>query len=145
MKNEKYKTILLVEDNPTDVLLTREALEEAGMNVRLHVAEDGEAALDFLEQRATFSGAPRPDLVLLDLNMPKKDGRSVLADMRKNQNLRRIPVVVLTTSSQQEDVEKSYNLCANCYIQKPVDFNHFSEVVRLIEHFWFDVATLPEN
>lgn len=145
MKTEKYKIILLVEDNPTDVLLTREALAEAGMNVDLHVAEDGEAALDFLERRATFSRAPRPDLVLLDLNMPKKDGRSVLADMRKNQNLRRIPVVVLTTSSQKEDIEKSYNLCANCYIQKPVDFNRFSEVVRLIEHFWFDVATLPEN
>ena len=117
--------ILLVEDNPGDVDLTREALEEAKVGNRLHVAEDGEAAVDFLYQRGEFAAAPRPDMILLDLNLPKKDGRQVLKEIKADPKLAEIPVVVLTTSEADEDILRSYQLHANCYITKPVNFKQF--------------------
>lgn len=137
--------ILMVEDNPTDVLITKEGLAHAKMLNALHVAEDGVEAMDFLYQRGKHSGAPRPDLVLLDLNMPRKNGREVLAEIKGDDNLKNIPVVILTTSKSEEDVSIAYGLHANCYISKPVDFDAFSKVVQTIEDFWFCVVTLPPN
>ncbi|HEX2025712.1 MAG TPA: response regulator [Actinomycetota bacterium] len=134
--------ILLVEDNPGDVRLTREALREAKMANNLHVAGDGVTALAFL--RSTDGGGrPRPDLILLDLNLPRKSGRDVLEEIKDDPDLRRIPVVVLTTSEADEDIERSYELHANAYIRKPVDFGAFIDVVRAIEDFWFSVVKLP--
>jgi len=135
--------ILLVEDSPTDILITQEAFEQAKLLVQLHVVEDGVAALAFLRQQEPYAAAPRPDLILLDLNLPKKSGREVLAELKSDEDLKLIPVVILTTSQAEEDVLKSYNLHANCYIAKPVDFAKFVEVVHSIEHFWFNVVTLP--
>ena len=135
--------ILMVEDNPGDVRLTQEALRAAKMLNNLHVVEDGEAALDYLYQRGQYSMAARPDLVLLDLNLPKKDGREVLAVMKSDDMLKSIPVVVLTTSHAESDVLRAYNLNANCYVTKPVDFKRFSEIVKTIEDFWLTVVTLP--
>lgn len=138
--------ILLVEDSPADVALTREALQEEFKEInRLHVVMDGEAAMDFLHHRGSYSDAPRPDLILLDLNLPKKDGREVLAEIKGEQRLRSVPVVILTTSRDQRDVLKAYNLSCNCYITKPVDLKQFIEVVRSIEQFWLAVVTLPPN
>lgn len=141
----KLINILLVEDSPTDVLLTREAFEQAKLRLKLHVVEDGEAAMDFLEQKDPYSDVPRPDLILLDLNLPRMDGISVLEELKKNKGLKHIPVVILTTSQQQEHVFQTYELCANCFVRKPVDFHQFTEVVRTIEHFWFQVVSLPLN
>ena len=135
--------ILLVEDNPGDVRLTIEALKESKIRNTLHVAHDGEEAMDFLLQRGRFTTAPRPDLILLDLNLPRKDGREVLKEIKNAPHLRRIPVAVLTTSSAEEDIVKSYNLHANCYIQKPLDIDQFAKVVKSIEDFWFTIVTLP--
>jgi CheY-like chemotaxis protein len=135
--------ILMVEDNPGDVRLTQEALRAAKMLNNLHVVEDGEAALDYLYQRGQYSLAPRPDLVLLDLNLPKKDGREVLAVMKSDETLKSIPVVVLTTSHAESDILRAYNLNANCYVTKPVDFQRFTEIVKTIEDFWLTVVTLP--
>lgn len=135
--------ILLVEDSPTDVLITQEAFGQARLLNKLHVVEDGVAALAFLRQQGLYAAAPRPDLILLDLNLPKKSGREVLAELKDDEDLKIIPVVVLTTSQAEEDVLKSYNLHANCYVAKPVDFTKFVEVVHSIEHFWFNVVTLP--
>ena len=135
--------ILLVEDSPSDVRLTREALKEAKVLNTLHVVQDGMAALDFLRKEGPYAGSPSPDLILLDLNLPKKDGREVLAEVKQDENLRRIPVVVLTTSRAEEDVVRSYNLHANAYVTKPVDLQQFLEVVRTIEAFWLAVVTLP--
>jgi two-component system response regulator len=135
--------ILLVEDNPGDVRLTREALQDAKILNTLHVVEDGVAALDFLQRRPPYLQAPRPDLVLLDLNLPKKDGREVLATVKSDPALRTIPVVVLTTSQAEEDVLRAYNLSANCYISKPVDFDQFTKIVQTIEEFWLSIVTLP--
>jgi CheY-like chemotaxis protein len=135
--------ILLVEDNPGDVRLTREALKDGKVLTSLHVVEDGAAALDFLYRRGKFSEAPRPDLILLDLNLPKKDGREVLATIKSDAALHLIPVVVLTTSKAEEDLLKAYNLNANCYITKPVDFDQFIRIVRTIEEFWLTVVALP--
>jgi chemotaxis family two-component system response regulator Rcp1 len=137
--------ILLVEDSPTDVLLAREALEQAKVLNTLHVVDDGVEALAFLRHEAPFKNVPRPDLILLDLNLPRKDGREVLAEIKTDENLKRIPVVVLTTSQAEEDVHKAYGLHANCYISKPVDFNQFIHVVRAIESFWFTVVSLPQD
>jgi two-component system, chemotaxis family, response regulator Rcp1 len=137
--------ILLVEDNPADVRLTIEALKEGKITNRLNVAKDGVEALDFLQRRGAFADAPRPDLVLLDLNLPKKDGREVLAEIKRDDDLKRIPVVVLTTSQAEEDILKSYNLHANCYISKPVDLEQFITVVRTIEDFWLTVVSLPRS
>ncbi len=135
--------ILLVEDSSADVRLTREALKEAKVVNNLHVVPDGVAALDFLRKQGPYAASPRPDLILLDLNLPKMDGREVLADIKKDQDLKRIPVVVLTTSQAEEDVVRSYNLHANAYVTKPVDLKQFLSVIRAIEEFWLAVVTLP--
>jgi chemotaxis family two-component system response regulator Rcp1 len=135
--------ILLVEDSPTDVLMTKEAVQCAKVLNNLHVVEDGVDAMAFLRKQGAHAGVPRPDLILLDLNLPRRDGREVLAEIKADPELRIIPVVVLTTSKAEEDVLKAYGLHANCYITKPVDFASFAEVVRSIEQFWFTVVTLP--
>ena len=137
--------ILLVEDNPGDADLAREALEGGKLNNKLFVVGDGEAAMDFLHQTGRYEDAPRPDLILLDLNLPRKDGREVLADIKAHEKLKRIPVVILTTSQSEEDVLKSYNLHANCYITKPIDLNQFIKVVRSIEDFWLSIVVLPPD
>jgi CheY-like chemotaxis protein len=135
--------VLLVEDDPGDELMTREAFEENKVRNTLHVARDGEEALDFLNRRGAFADAPRPDLVLLDLNLPKFDGRQVLAEIKADENLRTIPVVVLTTSGAEEDILRSYQLHANAYVTKPVDFARFIQVVRQIDNFFVSVVRLP--
>lgn len=135
--------ILMVEDNPGDVRLTREALKGAKVWNQVHVVEDGVAALDYLYRRPPYEAAPRPDLILLDLNLPKMDGREVLAVIKSDPSLKRIPVVVLTTSQAEEDVLRAYNLNANCYVTKPVDLHQFNRIVQVIEDFWLSVVTLP--
>ena len=137
--------ILLVEDSPGDVRLTQEALKESKMSNNLSVAKDGVEAMTFLRREAPNADAPRPDIILLDLNMPRKDGREVLAEIKADPELRRIPVVILTTSNSDEDVLKSYNLNANCYITKPVDFEQFIKVVKAVEDFWFTIVKLPDR
>jgi len=136
--------VLLVEDNAGDVRLTKEAMRESKVIVNLSVASDGEEALAFLRKEGVHQCAPRPDLILLDLNLPKKDGREVLAEIKVDTDLRRIPVVVLTTSRAEEDILRTYNLHANCFITKPVDCQAFAKVIRSIENFWLAVVTLPE-
>jgi chemotaxis family two-component system response regulator Rcp1 len=135
--------ILLVEDNPGDVRLTVEAFKEAKVHNSLYVARDGDEAMAFLRGEGEFADAPRPDVVLLDLNLPRKDGREVLAEMKANEALRRIPVVILTTSEAEQDILVTYNLHANCYITKPVDLDQFIRVVRAIEDFWLCIVKLP--
>ena len=135
--------ILLVEDNPGDVELTREALEMAKVANRLHVVDDGADAVDFLFRRGRYADAPRPDIILLDLNLPKKDGRQVLSEIKAEPSLAQIPVVVLTTSQAEEDILRAYQLHANCYVTKPVDFNQFLHIVSTIEEFWLSVVKLP--
>ena len=137
--------ILLVEDNPADVRLTREALKEAKVRNQLHVVGDGVAAMEFLKGEGEYTGAPRPDLILLDLNLPKKDGREVLEEIKADSSLKRIPVVVLTTSQAEEDIVKTYNLHANCYVTKPVDLDQFITIVRSIEDFWLTIVKLPNE
>jgi two-component system, chemotaxis family, response regulator Rcp1 len=137
--------ILLVEDNPGDADLAREALDGSKFNNDLHVVDDGEKAMAFLRREGPYADMPRPDLILLDLNLPRKDGRQVLAEIKADDYLRRIPVVILTTSKAEEDVIKSYNLHANCYITKPIDLNQFLNVVRAIEDFWMSIVVLPPN
>lgn len=137
--------ILLVEDNPGDADLAREALEGSKINNQLYVVGDGEAAMDFLYKSNGNADKPRPDLVLLDLNLPKKDGREVLTEIKTHKDLKSIPVVILTTSDAEEDVLKSYNRHANCYITKPIDLNQFVKVVRSIEDFWFSIVVLPPH
>jgi two-component system, chemotaxis family, response regulator Rcp1 len=137
--------ILLVEDSPSDTELTLEALKEGRVTNHLSIVADGVLAMQFLRREGEFAGAPRPDLVLLDLNLPRKDGREVLAEMKADPELRSIPVVVLTTSRAEQDVLHVYGLNGNCYITKPVDFRQFVEVVKSIEHFWLTVVTLPRN
>ncbi|MCL3781301.1 response regulator [Prolixibacteraceae bacterium JC049] len=135
--------ILLVEDNPGDVQLTKEALEDCKMINNLHVAENGEVALQFLFKENEFANAPKPDLILLDLNLPKVDGREVLEAIKKDDTLKKIPVVVLTTSKADEDILKVYSLHANCYITKPMSIDRFFEVVKAIESFWMGIVVLP--
>lgn len=137
--------ILLVEDNPGDARLTIEAMREGKLRNRLHHAKDGVEAMAFLKREGEHKNAPLPDLVLLDLNLPRKDGREVLAKMKQDPWLRLIPVVVLTTSEADQDILKSYELHANCYITKPVDLDKFIEIVRAIESFWLTVVTLPSR
>ncbi len=139
----KIVDILLVEDNPGDIRLTQEAMREAKMTNSLHVAKNGASAMDFLRRLGEFENAPRPDLVLLDLNLPRKNGKEVLKEMKDDPQLRRIPVIVLSTSDAHRDVTDSYDLHANCYINKPVDFDDFLKVVQSIECFWFHMAKLP--
>ena len=135
--------ILLVEDSPSDTELTIEALREGKLNNRLSHVEDGVEAMEFLSRKRCYTQAPRPDLILLDLNLPRKDGRELLAELKSDPDLMTIPVVVLTTSKADQDILQAYQLQANCYITKPVDFNQFVNVVRSVEHFWLEVATLP--
>ncbi len=137
--------ILLVEDSPADVRLTREALKSAKVLNALHVVRDGIAAMAFLRRQGAHANAPRPGLILLDLNLPKKDGREVLDEIKHDEVLMRIPVVVLTTSRAEEDVLRTYNLHANAYITKPVDLKQFLGVIRTLEEFWLAVVTLPPN
>jgi len=142
-ENSKEIEILLVEDNPGDVRLTIEALKDGKIHNHLSHVTDGEEALAFLRRQGPYAQAPRPDLILLDLNLPKKDGREVLKEIKQEKDLKRIPVVILTTSTAEKDIIKTYDLHANCYINKPVDFDQFTNVVKSIEDFWFTVVKLP--
>lgn len=135
--------ILLVEDNPGDADLAKEALESSKMYNSLAIVEDGQKAMDYLYKKEPYNKVATPDLILLDLNLPKKDGREVLAEIKSDPDLKRIPVVILTTSSSEEDVLKTYNLHANCYITKPIDLTQFMKVVKTIENFWMSIVVLP--
>ncbi len=135
--------ILLVEDNPGDVRLTQEALKDSKILNNLNIVEDGMEAMAFLRREGKYTGVPRPDLILLDLNLPKKDGREVLKEIKEDPILRRVPVVILTTSRSEQDIIKTYDLYANCYINKPVDLDQFINVVKSIESFWFSIVKLP--
>ncbi|PMS37034.1 response regulator receiver domain-containing protein [Trinickia symbiotica] len=135
--------ILLVEDSPTDVMMTREALEDYKVLNPLHVVEDGVTAMEYLRRQGIYATARRPGMIILDLNLPRKSGREVLEELKADPELGTIPVVILTTSKAEEDVIRSYGLHANCYINKPVDFSKFTEVVRSINDFWLGVVTLP--
>jgi chemotaxis family two-component system response regulator Rcp1 len=137
--------VLLVEDSPGDVRLTREALKEGKVRNNLSVVSDGVEAMEFLRREGKYADAPRPDIVLLDLNMPRKDGREVLAEMKSDENLKRIPVVVLTTSEAEQDILKTYDLHANCYLTKPVDLEQFISIVKSVEDFWLTIVQLPRN
>lgn len=137
--------ILLVEDSPTDALFAREALEFSKVRNHLHLVTDGVEAMAYLRREGIYAEALRPDIILLDLNLPKMDGREVLEQIKSDERFRTIPVIVLTSSSDQADVQKAYGLYANCYIVKPVDFSQFADVVKTIESFWFAVVTLPSS
>jgi two-component system, chemotaxis family, response regulator Rcp1 len=137
--------ILLVEDNPADVRLTQEALKEEKLHNNLSVVRDGVEALQFLRREGTYGKAVRPDLILLDLNLPRKDGREVLEEIKKDDKLRAIPVVILTVSDAERDVLQAYKLHANCYIKKPLDLSQFSKVVKSIQEFWLSIVKLPPN
>ena len=145
MINHRAREILLVDDNPSDVRLTLEAFKDAKLANNVSVAGDGVEALEYLRRVGKYAGVVKPDLVLLDLNMPKKDGREVLEEVKNDPDLRRIPIVILTTSKAEADILKSYDLHVNCYIQKPVDYNEFVRMLRLIEDFWFTAVVLPPN
>lgn len=138
-------TILLVEDNDADVILAEEALGDGKINNRIYRVRDGLEAIEFLDRKGEFENAPRPDIILLDLNMPRMDGREFLETIKDDGNKTSIPIIVLTTSEAEEDVTRSYGLNVNCYIRKPVDFAQFASVVTSIEHFWFTIVSLPES
>ena len=137
--------VLLVEDSPGDVRLTREALKEGKVRNNLSVVSDGVEAMEFLRREGKYKDAPRPDIVLLDLNMPRKDGREVLAEMKGDEALKRIPVVVLTTSEAEQDILRTYDLHANCYLTKPVDLEQFISIVKSVEDFWLTIVQLPRS
>ena len=137
--------ILLAEDNPGDVKLTRKALQSGNIRSNLHVVKNGVEVMEFLRQEGEYADEPRPELILLDLNMPKKDGRQVMTEMEDEPELRRIPVVVLTSSDAEEDIVQSYELNANAYLTKPVDFDGFVDIVERLEHFWFEVVKMPPS
>jgi len=137
--------ILLVEDNPGDVRLTLEALKESKLHNNISVVKDGADALSFLRQEGKYAASPRPDIVLLDLNLPKKTGIEVLTEIKSDEDLKTIPVVILTTSKNEEDIFKTYKYHANCYVTKPVDFEKFLTVVRSIENFWLNIVKLPHK
>lgn len=145
MQTNTQIEILLVEDSPSDTVLTREALREAKILNSLHTVPDGVEALSFLQRTGVYAGSPRPDLILLDLNMPRMDGRELLALIKHDDDLRRIPTIVLTTSAAESDVLRSYDLHANCYITKPIQFDDFVNAVKSIGEFWFSVVRLPRN
>jgi two-component system response regulator len=145
MPNMVTAEILLVEDSPSDILMTREALERAKVLNNLHVVEDGVEALAFLRQQGAYANMPRPHLILLDLNLPKKTGHEVLAEIKADPKLKLIPVVILTTSAAEVDILRAYGLHANSYVTKPVEFENFATVIRSIEKFWFKVVTLPDE
>ena len=136
---------LLVEDNPGDVRLTQEALKSHKVQNNLHVVTDGEEAMAFLRKQGKYKDAPRPDIILLDLNLPKKDGREVLAEIKSDQNLKTIPVVIISSSEAEQDIIKSYDLNANCYVTKPVNFDQFIKAVQSINEFWLTIVKLPGN
>lgn len=142
MQRNRHAEVLFVEDNPGDVRLTEQAFEDGGI-FNLHVVGDGEKALNFLNRRGEFSSAPVPDLILLDLNLPKKDGRQVLKEIKLDPALRSIPVVILTTSTADDDIAKCYELYANCYITKPTGLIQFNEVIKTMEKFWLSIVRLP--
>ncbi|MBI3853133.1 MAG: response regulator [Verrucomicrobia bacterium] len=135
--------ILLVEDNPGDVRLTRESFRECRVGNKLHVVDDGVKAMAFLRRAGEYAQVPRPNVIILDLNLPRKDGREVLEDIKADPDLKRIPVVILTSSEAEQDIVQAYNLHANCYISKPLAFEHFIKIVRAIEDFWFEIVKLP--
>ncbi|MBM3889268.1 MAG: response regulator [Verrucomicrobia bacterium] len=137
--------ILLAEDNPADVRLTREALRDAKVHNNLSVVTDGVEAMAFLRRQGVYADAPRPDVILLDLNMPRKDGRQVLAEIKADEQLKCIPIVILTSSQAEEDILRAYNLSVNCYVTKPVELDQFLKVVRSIENFWLEIVALPEK
>ena len=137
--------VLLVEDSPGDVRLTRDAFRETNESIRLHVAVDGVEAMDFLKKRGAFVDSPRPDFILLDLNIPKMDGREVLAQIKKDNDLKTIPTIILTTSDSEADIKKSYELQANCYLNKPVQLEDFENVVKSINDFWTTKVKLPQQ
>jgi len=144
MQNLKFVEILLIEDNPGDARLTQEALNEGKIKNNLHIVYDGVEATDFLFRRNEYQDALRPDLIILDLNLPKKNGQEVLAEIKADESLKSIPVIILTISKAEEDIIRSYNLHANCFLIKPIDLNQFFEVVRSIEDFWLTLVKLPE-
>jgi two-component system, chemotaxis family, response regulator Rcp1 len=137
--------ILLVEDNRGDARLAQEALKDSKIKNNLHIVGDGEEASDFLFRKGKYANVPHPDLILLDLNLPKKDGRELLAEIKNDPNLKRIPVVILTTSKAEEDIIKTYDLHANCYITKPLDLDQFMKVIKSIEEFWLTIVVLPHK
>jgi two-component system, chemotaxis family, response regulator Rcp1 len=145
MTNQRHRAVdvLLIEDNPADVRLTQEAFKETQFPVNLHVLRDGAEALDYLQRNGRFVNAPRPNIILLDLNLPKKDGRQVLAEIKELPELRRIPIIILTTSKAQEDIHHTYDHFANCYITKPANLDGFIDVIKQIEEFWLSVVELP--
>ncbi len=145
MQNLKFVEILLIEDNPGDARLTQEALNDGKIKNNLHIVYDGVEATDFLFRRNEYQNAPRPDLIILDLNLPKKNGLEVLAEIKADPGLKSIPVIVLTISKAEEDIVRSYNLHANCFLIKPIDLNQFFEVVRSIEDFWLSLVKLPRS
>lgn len=143
LKNKRPVNILLIEDNPGDIRLTQEAFKEGNLNIDLGVVMDGVEAIKYLRKEEKYSDVSTPDLILLDLNLPKRDGREVLEEIKNDDFLKRIPVVVLTTSNAEQDILKSYNLHVNCYINKPVDFDRFFDIIQKIEDFWLTTAVLP--
>ena len=145
MEQLKPAKVLLVEDNEDDVVLTLEALEDSKVRMQVHVVSDGISALAFLRREGVYSHKPRPDLILLDLNLPLMDGRELLKEIRKDPDLTEIPVVVLTTSEDEGDILKAYKLHANCYISKPVDFSRFTEIIKQIDGFWLQLVKLPRR
>ena len=145
MENFKIIEILLIEDHSGDARLAQEALKEGKVKNQLHIVTDGMAATDFLFKRNDYKDAPRPDLIILDLNIPKKHGHEVLAEVKADEELKKIPVVILTISKAEEDILKAYNLHANCYITKPLDFDKFMEVIKSIEDFWLTIVKLPNH
>ncbi len=146
LKNNKNKPrILLVEDNPGDIRLTQEALKESQMEIHLDVVSDGEQAIDFLTRKGKYAEAARPHIILLDLNLPKKNGIEVLKEVKANESLKKIPIIVLTTSDADHDITKAYSLHANCYILKPVDFDDFAKVIKLVEIYWFKTVQLTHE
>ena len=143
--NPKLIQILIVEDSPSDAFIVKEALKQSQELVQVLIVHDGVEATDFLLRRGKYAEAPRPDVILLDLNMPRKDGREVLAEIKSHDRLKSIPVIVLTSSSAPQDIAKAYSLHANCYLAKPADFAQFKEMIRAIETFWFRNVTLPPH
>ena len=141
----KVANILLVEDNAADIALTKKAIEKSKIVNNLSITRDGEEAMDFLYKKGKYSDAKKPDLIILDLNLPKKDGREILEEVKKDEDLKKIPVVILTTSNAEKDILKTYNLYANCYITKPLDFDQFIAIVKQINDFWFSIVKLPRD
>lgn len=143
IKGEHFLNILIVEDNSGDIVLTREAFDEVGLSDKVHITKDGDEAMRFLRNESPFENVPQPDLILLDLNIPKKDGREILQDIKNDDKLRLIPVIILTTSKSERDILSCYRSHANCYIEKPVDFNQFVEIIGNIKDFWLNTVRLP--